>query len=536
MDKRITGLNSHGFTNEELIVNEINCKKINELNTNLKRFIKDICKDNNIDIDNDMTILSRIEKNNKLKQDLYIIIKDKEFGISVKMGTGNSVHQEKIEEFIKWIYNNSKNNITDEVLDCFRFFIWADGSIDGKANKIILEDGTIKDRFGSKDFKKIYPKKRELLQETINKNEREILNRVIFEGKYGSKVDYVYHGTKNSGAWISKDEIIDYNIENSKSRDIKNKSALSAGRLTIQAWNVSLKGNTENKRGEIQFKYSSMEEDFNELYLEKNINKGTFQGDKEEFNISKFMNKNKKHKFWTIIGNDCNLDENSEDYYVVKVDGNKKSKLSGKKVKCKSDSFVIKAKISKNYLLKNEYILNEDCLEEIKEYDIIKNSGISVKMATSSKYTIGKLTHNTFKKAFEKYIEDIDYIIYGLFVYTESKKINFNNKILKDLNIEENKLKEFYFENYGIKIDNVLDENSMNSISKKAREITKNVIELNKELKEQVFTGKGWFDNPYYINFIFKYGDLSNDLYMDYVISNGSGRSKGIYTIILKPQ
>lgn len=51
-----------------------------------------------------------------------------------------------------------------------------------------------------------------------------------------------------------------------------------------------------------------------------------------------------------------------------------------------------------------------------------------------------------------------------------------------------------------------------------------------------IFTGKGCFDAPYYIDYIYKNKELSKDIMPSkYQISNGSGRSKGKYTIIFKP-
>lgn len=536
MGKRVIGSNSHGFNNENLMVNELNGKRLKDLNSNLKKFIKDICIDKKILISEEMIIYARVESNNKLKQDFYISLDEKEFGVSLKMGTGNSVHQEKIEDFINWIVKFAKDDITDEIKDYLRFFIWADGSIDGKAPIIKDKDGNIIGRFGSKDFKKIYPEKREKLQNFLDNNETIILNRAIFEGRNNSKVDYVYHGNPLNGTWISKEEILLFNTNNPKSKDKKNMSALSVGRLSVQSWNVSLKGNTEHKRGQIQFKYGSMVDDFEKLMINKCQNIGTFEGDKEEFNLSKFLNRNKKHKFWKMLSEKCNLEEDKEDYYIVKIEGNKESKLTGKKVKCKSDEFIIKADISKDYLLQHEYQLTEKVMEDLDEYEVIPNSGISVKRADSSKYTIVKLTNNTFKKAFEKYIDGVEFIIFGLLVYTEKNKLEINKRILKDLNLKEDDVRLFYLNKYKINGDGILTQKFAEDINKKAKEVVREIIENNLELKESLFTGKGWFKNPYAINFVFKNGELTSKVYTDYTISNGSGRSRGIYTIILKPQ
>lgn len=529
------GSNPHGFKNEELIVSALNDKKFGEIQGSLAKFVRKICEDHEIEHSSSTVVKAMIERNNKLKQDFYIMIEERKFGISVKMGQSNSVHQEKIDGFIEWLIQTSTLEVTDQVKDSFRFFIWADGSMDGKAPIVLGADGKINGRFGCKEFKRLYPDKREILQDFLEKNAEIILNRAIFEGKNNSKVDYVYHGTPLNGVWLSKQEIIDFNIQRSRAKDTKNSAVLSVGRLTVQPWNSDLTGNNAKKRGEIQFKYSAMTKDFEELMFIKANNIGTFEGDQEEFNISKVMNKNKNHKFWNVISDICTLDSDKESYYVVKVEENKTSQLNGKKVKCKTDDFIIQANISKAQLLQWEYQVTEKMLKNIGEYKVIPNSGISVKKADSKKYTIVKLTHNTFKLAFAEYIEGVQFIIAGLLLYSDKNKIHMNINILEHLKIKEAELEKFYLEKYGLVGKGIFDSHFIAKMSKKARSVVKETIENNLELKEKLFTGKGWFEDPFCINFIFKEGKLTSDIYTDYTISNGSGRSKGNYSIILKP-
>lgn len=311
---------------------------------------------------------------------------------------------------------------------------------------------------------------------------------------------------------------------------------LSVGRLTVQPWNSDLTGNNAKKRGEIQFKYSAMTKDFEDLMFIKANNIGTFEGDQEEFNISKIMNRNKNHRFWNVISDLCTLDLDKDNYYVVKVEENKESQLSGKKVKCKTDNFIIQANISKAQLLQCEYQITEKMLQNIGKYKVISNSGISVKKADSKKYTIVKLTHNTFEQAFAEYIEGVNFIIAGLLLYSDKKKIHINTKMLEDLKIQQSRLINFYIDTYDLSGNGILDSDFIVKISRKAREVVKETIENQPELKDKLFTGKGWFDDPFCINFIFKEGKLTSDIYTDYTVSNGSGRSKGNYSIILKPQ
>ena len=270
--------NSHGFNNEANISEYLNGKKFKELNITMKEFIKYIGNTLNLHIDNDTEIKSETETNNKLKQDIYIFINGCKVNVSVKLGSGNSVHQEKIEDFIVFIKENC--NASEEICDLWKFFIWADGTLDGTGSTEKDESGNIISRFTSSKFKVQYPRKREKLLTFIEENKTKLIERAVFVGIHNSSVDFVYHGTEKQGSWISKQEALDYM---SRIKPKSNRACFPVGHLTIQAWNISQTGNTEYKRGEIQFKYGKLQSDL-ETLLKKNAETvGTFLGDIEEF-------------------------------------------------------------------------------------------------------------------------------------------------------------------------------------------------------------------------------------------------------------
>lgn len=198
---KIKGDNGHGFKNEHNIVVAINNKKFSSLNLNFKEFIKTICIDNKIELKNDTVIRASEVKNSKFKQDIYICIECVEIGVSLKIGTGNSVHQEKCEDFIEYLKSNVE--VTDEICNAWRLFIWADGTYDGKGDLKKNEDGEIISRIPTRKFKTIYSNERLMLINFIKKNESRLINHFLFEGRHNSKVDYIYHGTYEKGVWIS---------------------------------------------------------------------------------------------------------------------------------------------------------------------------------------------------------------------------------------------------------------------------------------------------------------------------------------------
>lgn len=538
------GDNSHGFNNELLIVKALNDKMYKNLNTHLKKFINTIATEHSITIKNTTKIKAEKacreidpETNTKInaKPDFYIELEGAKFGVSTKMGTGNSVHQEKVESFITWMKSNNNIKIKDtSIFDDLRLFIWGDGTLDGSAPVKKDDNGLVIGRFTTKNFKSLYPDKHKKIQNFLNENSSEIIKRTLFLGKTNTEVHYVYHGTDINGVWISQKDILNFNLNNPLSN-----STFNVGRLSFQIYNADSKGTESGrtKRGNIQLKYSTIEKDILKLMLSNTSNAGTYEGNLEEFSFSKMMNKNRKHKFWKCLESKLSLDKKNF-YYIVKVEGFKYSKIANKKVMCKTDNYLIetKSEIDPKLLLKNEYQLRESDLTYIKDYKTIPNSGISIKLHNSKSYTITKMTINNFVSIFKKYLKNPIYIGAAIIFYCTESQVNKNAKIAKNLNIDEKLFFDYIYDEFKVKVNDLSDFESLSLVTKKAKSLIIQTIESNIELKEALFTGKGWFEAPYYINFLYSFGELTDNVYGSYRIDNGSGRSKGKYTIIIKPQ
>ena len=517
--------NLHGNNNEKKISDYLNGKKIKDLNLTMKEFIKYICLTKAISFDDNTNIIAEYVKNNKLKQDIYLTIDGVKIGISLKMGSGNSCHQEKIEDFISFIRVSC--GATDEICNLWRFFIWADGTYDGSGSIEKGANGKIISRFNTAEFKKKYPIQRSILQQFLDKNKVALIERALFIGKHNSDVDFVYHGTYKQGRWISKKEVISF-LVNQKPKS--NRACLTIGSLTVQAWNVSLKGTTEHKRGEIQIKYGTMKEDFDSLMKNNTDSIGTFLGDLEEFNLTQTMNKNKDNSMWKIL-----LPKliNYSDYYLVKVSSNQLSKLSGKKVKTKSDAYVVKAQLPKTFLLQKDFVLEESDLSTY-EYEVVSNTGISIKMKNSKNYTYQKLTKNSFCKAFSD-LEDVEFWLTSLLIYSADKERYKNERIITDLG---NTLESYFNKVYsimGISTDTTDCSSFWDSVRKTAQIKIKEHITNNAELADNIFTGKYWFDPPYHADFLYEGGKLKKNVVTSFSITTGSGRSNGKYTIEITP-
>lgn len=255
--------NSHGFANEIKISQTLDQKTFCNLNDNLKKFILKICSDHKIEINGNTVIHSYCERKN-LKQDIYIKIHEKIFGISVKRGKGNSIHQEKCEDFVRYI--EKECNATIDLQNEWRFFIWADGTLDGTGDTTKkTKDGKILSRFCGKIYSTLYPERQKKLQNFIDGNQEKLIRHFLFgeqcETQPGNNVHYLYYGDADNGSWASKEELILYLLKKSSNK----KRVLDLCGLGIQVWNVSQKGTSEKKRGQIQVKYSQLSEDLEKI-------------------------------------------------------------------------------------------------------------------------------------------------------------------------------------------------------------------------------------------------------------------------------
>lgn len=235
----------NGFQNEKEIINNINNNDFDDLSSDLKKSLISI---NQGKIPK--TISAKVYGGAN-KADLSFAMDDNEYYISVKKGSGNSVHQEPVEEFIDFLRANYEDNKI--VFDDLRHFIWGDLTLDGS--------GDIQDRIGAPEYKNRYPEKVKNIQSYFNKHKKDLLERFLVTGAK-SKVgaDYLFYGSINDSIVIGKNDLLDFAIS-------IDKKPISIGVLTFQAWNRNLNGGdlSEKKRGEIQLKWGSLKRDLKDI-------------------------------------------------------------------------------------------------------------------------------------------------------------------------------------------------------------------------------------------------------------------------------
>lgn len=255
------------------------------------------------------------------------------------------------------------------------------------------------------------------------------------------------------------------------------------------------------------------------------MNKGTAQGNAEEIELVKKLNSDKNSDLWKILGfTDNKL------IYAIQCSKQKFSKVSGSVVLPKTDVFLIK---TSDTLISNDNFINEDMIEEQNiSFEYILNSGISVKEKNSKSFTYQKMTIETFYKVFGNYelgcaIEyytnendrDKNIILEKAWKTNKDKIIS----VMEDLKIK-------------YKFNNSFKTSNDKEIKQTAISLTKHIIDNVQSISDFIFKGVGAFENPFFANFLYKEGELLKDCFpTKYSITTGSGRSKGDYTIVIKP-
>jgi len=235
-----------GTENENEIISEfVNKMDYRDLNDNLKNVL--------LIINNNRKPKSFSSKKygGKNKADLSITIDGKEYMISVKKGSGNSLHQESIEDFIAFLTKDIEKN--ESVFNDLRYFIWGDGSLDGTA--------PINKRISATVMKKKYPLKIENIQNYFNKHLMKLTNRFVIYGSVSkNKVDFLLYGDITNCIVVAETKVIDF-VNNTI------KKPVSIGVLTFQAWNRNINGGnkSEHKRGVIQLKWGTLKNDLKKI-------------------------------------------------------------------------------------------------------------------------------------------------------------------------------------------------------------------------------------------------------------------------------
>lgn len=247
-------------------------------------------------------------------------------------------------------------------------------------------------------------------------------------------------------------------------------------------------------------------------------------GNSFEIDAVKLINKNKPQNIFNKLGSD------SKNTFAIHITKHKVSLLSNRLISCKSDLyFVYKPELNRIISNSNFYLNEEDVLSA----NLIPDSGTSIKLP-NSKYTICKLSINSFQKIFSN-----KYIGCGAMIYSMATNDNLikNRKIIEAWNCNEHDLKDYFQRNFNLPLAaaNLQNGKFLDLIKKySSKSIKKHILE-NDIISDMIFQGKGIFEDPYYAKYIYNCERFVENKLIDFLVTTGSGRSKGDYTIVIKP-
>ena len=522
-EPRIFGDNSHGFSNAREIAEGMDGCRVMNLRGALLGLI------NTVFPGAALTDIVRCSVINAAKPDLRITIGERSANVSIFVGSGNSVHQENFVEFLAFCRESLGMTAAEE--SALRFIYYGDGTVGGTGN--------VADRLpDSRTIKQRYPLQTSVAQAFFDKHRRELASRFLVTGKSLDKpnAEYVFHGNVQNGIAISYNAVLDY-IERYEGTG---SGLLSIGPLSFQIWNRNLSGDAgkEYKRESLQIKWSSMPLGIAEACAMQKANqeRSRIDGINAEYELVSLLNRNrtKTNPLWSIFSDSFGVP--SEDVYAIRVSQQVYSDFLGQTIYPKSDVYLCRANIPEEVMHANGYALDEDLVKEFG-IDVIPlpGSGISCKIASSTKFTYSKIGVANFVKIFGDAMMGA-----GASLFVRDKDIKLNSEVLKAWNVCECDFVSEYLPAVGIEggFSSIhdLDVVAWHAVKRHSIHKIEESIRNNDVIANMIFLGKGLYDDPYCASYIFSGGKLDvNRAPETFTVTTGSGRHKGKFTIVIKP-
>jgi hypothetical protein len=171
----------------------------------------------------------------------------KPIGISLKSGSGNSVHQEPLDIFIQFCKKELEASV-----DICSYIEW-----------FVLE------RKSANQLYKEHPDRFDTLNKFFHKNRIPLLRRFLVTGRLDKGfADVIIYKNDNVIVFAKTSDILkECEKENSFFFKKRRKNFIKIGPLTFQAWNRNISGKpeSEKKRGSIQLKWGTMAVDLQRL-------------------------------------------------------------------------------------------------------------------------------------------------------------------------------------------------------------------------------------------------------------------------------
>ena len=242
-----------GKDNEFAFVTYLNGRKINELNPMFKSLI-----DTLFPWEYETSKINSWLNKNPEKSDIFVKINGKVKGISIKKGYKNSVHVERITDFIHFLI---ENKVDRDIVIKYLQYHYADGSTNGKGAK----------RLSTKEYKEYHQRDIDKINKVFN-NENlltKAIDRFVLKGNNSpSKIDALVYGEVDSFLFLTRKDII--NIIISKRKEYS--TGVHFGCLSVQPKNRCLNYNKkyEKDRYCVQLKWFNLNDSIIE-YMNKRV-------------------------------------------------------------------------------------------------------------------------------------------------------------------------------------------------------------------------------------------------------------------------
>lgn len=539
---KIKGDNSHGFKNVDNIIDALNERQFRYIPDSLKEFVFSIfggqCKEDDV-------IRAKKVKGG-LKGDMLIWLNHDQShlkNIAIASGSGNSVHQEKVDSFCEFLRNDI--GLDHDTIEEYLRFHFADGTSDNT--------GAVENRQSASEYKKDHEYGLKALERQLAIKGRKIIERFIKTNPDDyPDVDYFFYGDTELPYWATIDSLID--AETTKKPN--QRAALAIGDFSLQAWNRSLKGTADHKRLDMQVKWNNLLKNVStakkreeakhptfvlapqvstttinsntqttsSIKADENETNNAIKGIGFEYKFTSALNQDKSSNLWDTIGLKGN------NIYMVNVSYNQVSKIAGSKVRPKSDCYAVKINKDISQLLEDSnYVLTEEMLlEKNIPFESILESGISIKLPDSKNYTLQKLSYSTFKNIFAEISPS--YFVAAL-LFTDESQINKNQLILATFNTSI----ETLCNDLGV-AQGSSELANYRALKNSAMAMIKQQANSNEKIYNALCFGDEIFENPYTASYIFENGKLlrKEDYKVTISVTTGSGRSKGSYTLAFK--
>jgi len=249
----------------------------------------------------------------------------------------------------------------------------------------------------------------------------------------------------------------------------------------------------------------------------------------EQFVIE--LNGNKKDPRWQTLGI-----KNPEEYFAIRVTKKVTSKKLGHLANAKADVYIASGKLEQSLLEEKKFFLTDDDVEDVG-LSRKEGTGISVKRSDSTEYQIHKWGPDSFKKIFGIYALGAGISIYR----RRSEELVKNDALLSGWKTSWKEFEDYFpdIDNIEILKDKSAKMDDRMEVAKKIAtysiKIAEGMIRSDANISDHVFCGSNDFDEPYNATWFFAYGMLVRAVPFPFTVTTGSGRTKGDYTVVVKP-